>query len=91
MAKKILSIAKDRLEAYLARFCSHCHTMPDSGERVCDRKLPDGCNVSMVDKITMNCPPDCPRWSETKWKHCVPNKCTIMQKAIKNLTETDDE
>ena len=89
MATKILSIAKDRLEAYLAKYCSHYHTMLNSDAKVCDRKLPDTCNLDMVDKISYACPPDCPHWAQSKWKPCLPSKCSYIQRAIKDLIETD--
>lgn len=88
MAKdKTLSISKVRLEEYLSRFCSHHHTMMNSDRAMCDRVRDGQCNVDMTDKIVWACPHDCPHWAETKWKDCEPQKCSYIQKAIKEITE----
>ena len=86
MAKKTYTIAKDKLENYLARFCSHHHKMMDRDKYLCDRKMPDECNADMLDKMDWHCPSDCPHWTQHKWKSCEPSKCSYVRKAIKELT-----
>ena len=84
-----LTISKARLEKYLAKYCSHYRTMLNSDVSVCDRHLPDQCNLDMVDKIAYACPADCPHWAQSKWKPCEPSRCSYIQRAVKELTKEE--
>ena len=81
-----ITIDKEKLEQYLAKFCSHYYKT-ENGKRLCDKKKKGECNLTFVDKIEMNCPYDCPHRDEYVGRDCTLGKCSYVKNAIKELCE----